>query len=415
MALGLLFLQKVFLSALIGALLGTEREYSKHQEIAGLRTFSLVSLVGCLSVIASEKLGSPALVAVCFAFVSIFAIALYANAMLKHRAFGFTTHISLMITCLLGILVGFEFFSEAVFLAIVVAMILFSRDKLHRLVKHLNEREVGDLLEFLALLGIVYPLIPESITVGGIAFPLLTIWMLVVIVSVINFVAFIGARFLCDKYEIGVISFFTGLISLTVTATATAPLYKQNKRLLNAIAAGFMLACAGMFLRNYAIVLFGSVGNAAFFVPTMAAAFAVYLAFSLPAFKKKSRTHLHLRSPFNVKEAVKVGLLVLVLFSVLNLSKSVNMDLVFIAAFLGGLVNSEAVAVSLAGLLASGGIDPVTATIATFLTCSSSVIRGYFFYTIFGCREIIRKSVVKAAIGVAVAAAVTAVMVLAMP
>ena len=94
MALEQLFLQKMGLAILIGALLGLEREHTKHQEIAGLRTFALISLLGSVTVIVSEQLlKNFILVYIGFVAVAVFAIAMYVTGA-RRKHVGFTTNIS---------------------------------------------------------------------------------------------------------------------------------------------------------------------------------------------------------------------------------------------------------------------------------------------------------------------------------
>ena len=79
-----IFIQRIVLAIFIGALLGLEREYSKKQEIVGLRTFSLGSLLGAVTVFLSDNfLDDYTLTLIGFVFICIFLFFLYAEFHLK--------------------------------------------------------------------------------------------------------------------------------------------------------------------------------------------------------------------------------------------------------------------------------------------------------------------------------------------
>lgn len=385
-----LFLQKIFLSFLIGALLGLEREFTSRQEIAGLRTFSLISLLGCLTVVLSAYL-QAGVILIGFAFICLFALAFYVSA--KKKA-GFTTNIALVITYVLGVLSGYGLFTEAIFLAILVAIVLFSKERMHSLVRHLTGKEVGDLLEFLILLGIVYPILPDSATVFGIGIPLMKIWWLIVLISIINFVAFIASRHFHTKYNVEIISFLGGLASSTAAAASLISLYRHNKKCLSVISASLLIATSGMLLRNFAFILVFAPQMVRVLVPPLVfatAAFVIVAVFLLH--KEKSKVAMKIDSPFNVSTAAKLGGTVLVLFVLLNVATAAGMGYFFLSAFLGGMADSGGTSISLAGVVMQdpGSINSVAMGI--MLACFGSAIANYLLCGAHGANQIVRKSI----------------------
>lgn len=377
-----IFLQKVILSILVGALLGLEREYTKKQVIVGLRTFSLISLLAAITVILSEKFmfGNYLISIIGFIFVCAFALFLYTTAVKRKITAGITTNLAVIIAYILGLFVGLGLFAEAIFLSITTAVILFSRERMHNLVRHLTEKEVGDLLEFLILLGIVYPIIPQEIVVYGITIPIFTIWILAVAVSLINFVAFLGARHFKAKEEIGVISFLGGLISSTISIASLINFYKQNKRLKAIMVPGFLITTAAAMIRNFALVI-GSVPETAKYLLMPVAFGSSFLLISsyLKLKKKKRVAKLHISSPFNVPKAIKLGIAFLGLFIILDISQGLGSSFFFIAAFLGGMVSSTGVSISLASLLFTGEIGALTAGMGLILSIIGSISSNYIY------------------------------------
>ncbi|RLG20833.1 hypothetical protein DRN74_04430 [Candidatus Micrarchaeota archaeon] len=394
------FLQEILLSIFIGALLGMEREYHKKQEIMGLRTFALISLLGTMTVVIPEEVVSYAstlFTAIGLAFISIFAIVIYVNSLIRKKGPGFTTCISVIITYILGVMVGYDMFFEAIFLSIAVAVILFSRERLHQIVKHLTQKEVGDLLEFLILLGIVYPIIPRELVLYGIKLPLLLIWALIVLVSLINFIAFLSARFLRGSYQIEIISFLGGMMSSIAATMAVSNFYKENKKRLASILAAFFTINAGLSLRNLIIVAMPAPQVLDYaFLPflLMISMFIFFAYYTLRKVmqRKKEIKPITVESPFNVKVAAKLGLGIFFLFVLLDLAGKVNFGVFLITAFVGGVISSTSTSISIAGLLSSGNIDALTATFALFLANAGSICFAWLLCYLNGTVEIIKYS-----------------------
>ena len=392
------FLQQVILAIFIGALLGMEREYHKHQEIVCLRTFALVSLLGAVSVMLSgDVLFGQNVSLVGLVFVSLFALALYINGLARQKGKGFTTNIALIIAYIFGVMVGHGLMVEAVFLSVVVAIILFSREKLHNIVGDLNQKEVGDLLEFLVLLGIVYPIIPETITFYGVTLPLLTIWLLVVLVSVINFVAFISARFLSGSYQVELISFFGGLINSRAATLTLSSLYRERPKRLPLILAGFFTLSAALVLKCFVLVAAGAPEIVPFTLLPFVFMGASFVAFAYSVMRhlmhaKHKLKPIRVESPFNVGLALKLGGGVLVLFLVLELAGLLGLGAFLITSFVGGMLSSTATCISLGGLVSSGVVDPVTGAFSLFLTAAGALVSNWVMCYIAGVRELIAAS-----------------------
>lgn len=379
-----IFLQKIILSVLIGALIGLEREYTKKQVVVGIRTFSLVSLVGSLSVILSQIVKEPVIVYISMGYVCFFSALLFATNARRGAHIGLTTSIALIISFLLGVMVGYGFFVEAVFLTIGITIILFTRERLHNLVKHLTEQEVGDLLEFLVLLGIIYPIIPQNVVLAGISIPLMVLWELVLLISLLNFVAFISARFLKEKYEIGLLGFLGGIISSTATIGSLLSTYAHRKNMTSSIISGINITYAGSFFRNFILLAILMPSSVQYAGLPFAAAIILLLIFGYFGLRKKG-AHVHITSPFNVPRAVKLGIAVFLMFIAIEFTNQISFGLLFLASFIGGIAHGGAVAVS----LANTNVMPEIASVALFIACVGGIIGdfavfGWNYKGIFG-------------------------------
>jgi len=386
------FLEGLVISLLVGALLGLEREYTKKQEAVGLRTFALISLFGFLTVVLSGMLASTLLIFLGFVFVASFAVLLYLSGLLKRGKFGFTTSISVIMAFILGVFVGFGWRTEAVFLGVLIAIVLFSRERMHKIISKLNPKEVGDFLEFLVLLGIIYPILPVSLDIFGVTVPLLMLWGIIVIISVLNFFVFMGTRYIPVQHKIELFAFLGGLINTQAIIGSLMSVYKQNKKMFQNVASGFILINTAMYLRNFILISIIAPAIIFYLAPPLILVFLTLVPFSrLLALIKHKEAKIKVKSPFGVVQAAKLGLAILLIFILLDLSKSFSGNALLITSVLGGLVYSLAVSVSLGTLVVSGSITVPHAALAFILTNAASIVSNVFVLYVTGGKDIIKK------------------------
>ena len=121
---------QAFATALgIGLLIGVERE-RQQDAAAGLRTFALVALLGCLFALLSEKTGSPWILVVGLGVVTAAMLGANYSAPLEIHP-GFTSEIAVIVCYGLGAAVWFGYDTLAVMLAITTTVLLYFKTQLH--------------------------------------------------------------------------------------------------------------------------------------------------------------------------------------------------------------------------------------------------------------------------------------------
>lgn len=201
-----------FLVALaIGLLLGFERERSHHRELpAGSRSFALLALVGAVA----ASFGTWTVVVGLAGVVAMLALAYFRTSADDP---GTTTEIAAVVAYLLGAL-AYTRPGLAVALAVVVAVLLVSKGRIHRFAREIvSEIELEDAIKFFVVAFVILPLLPDQ-GVGpyGVLNPA-KIWLLVVLLTGIGWVGYIGVRALGPQRGLLV----TGLAGGFVSATAT--------------------------------------------------------------------------------------------------------------------------------------------------------------------------------------------------
>lgn len=229
----------------VGLLVGVERESRNGDDdgphVAGVRTFTLISLSGAMAAL----IGTPAIIAGAV-FVGLAGIASYVST---HRhGPGLTTEVAMFATFLIGVLAMSEPALSAA-LGAGVALVLSAKTRLHAFIKTtLSARELQDGLLLLAAVLIVLPLLPDRALDPWGVFNLQQLWRLVVLVLLINAFGYIAQRALGPRLGLPISGLAGGFISATATIGAMASRAKSRPE-------ERMGAIAGALLANLATVL----------------------------------------------------------------------------------------------------------------------------------------------------------------
>ena len=239
-----------FLVALaIGLLLGLERERSHTRRLpAGSRSFALLSLAGA----ATASVGQWAVVAGLLAVGLLLALAYFRTS--EHDP-GTTTTIAALVTYLLGVL-AYSRPSEAVALAVVVAGLLVSKNRIHRFAREIvSDIELEDAIKFFVVAFVILPLLPNrDIGPYGVLNPA-KVWLLVVLLTGIGWVGYIGVRALGAERGLLVTGLAGGFVSATAT-TASMGRLSRTTTSVRAPLAGALVASLATFVQLLVVIGF---------------------------------------------------------------------------------------------------------------------------------------------------------------
>jgi uncharacterized membrane protein (DUF4010 family) len=201
----------------VGLLVGVERE--RHKGVgesrgpAGVRTFVLLALAGALG----QWLGVAALAV---AGVGVVALVHAGYRRLPTADPGLTTEVAMLVTFLLGAL-AIAHPALAGGLGVVVAIVLYSKDRLHPFVREgLSAQELHDLLLIAAAAFVVLPLLPDvSLDPWG-AVGLRRLWLLAVALMAVSSAAYVALRVFGPRLGLLLAGFAGGFVSSTATIAA---------------------------------------------------------------------------------------------------------------------------------------------------------------------------------------------------
>lgn len=221
-----------------GLLIGLLYERRKQDDpaiAAGMRTHTLAALLGAVTL----WLGLPAFI-VALLLTGVFAALSYLRTSTSDT--GLTAELALLCSCLLGGL-AMRSPGAAGALAVVVAILIYAKPKLHRFSRELvSDREIADGLVLLAFALIVLPLLPDEPIGPYGALNLSTVWTLVVLVMAIGALGHVALRVIGTRWGLLVSGFFAGYVSSTAATAGFGQRAKAEPALLSSAIGATMLA-----------------------------------------------------------------------------------------------------------------------------------------------------------------------------
>lgn len=249
----------LLIALLLGAIIGTQRGWVMRNSVegsrvAGIRTFSLVGLLGGLVAILAD-LYSPLLLG--FALVALVILACIAFIMQqkKSRDISITGVVSLLVTFVLGSLAVSGEAVLAASAAVITAVVLDNKRELHQALQKLQEYELDAALRLLIISIVLLPLLPNQSYGPWNALNPYEIWWMVVLIASISFVGYFAIKIGGAKRGILFTSIFAGLSSSTALTLQFSHLSREQANISPLLASGILLSCGTMFPRLL-IILF---------------------------------------------------------------------------------------------------------------------------------------------------------------
>ncbi len=248
----------LLIALLLGAIIGIQRGWVKRNSVegsrvAGIRTYSLVGLLGGLVAVLADHY-SPLLLG--FAFIALVIVACIAFVM-KHKNSGdvsITGLVSLLVTFILGCLAVAGEAVLAASAAVITALVLDNKKELHEALQKLQEYELDAALKLLLISIVLLPLLPNKAYGPWKALNPYEIWWMVVLIASISFVGYFAIKIGGTKRGILFTSIFAGLSSSTALTLQFSHLSREQPGISPLLASGILLSCGTMFPRLLVIL-----------------------------------------------------------------------------------------------------------------------------------------------------------------
>lgn len=364
---------KIAVAVGIGMLIGMERKWA-HKE-AGIRTFSIVALLGTLSAMIS-----PDMVTVSMVGIFLLIAAMNARSLRKDDALEVTTSAALLVNYVLGVLTGLGHIFTPVAGAIVMTMLLAMKTELNRFTGGLQPNEIRSAI-LLGLIGfVIYPLMPDRYIDPWRLFNPHDAWLSVIAISGIAFINYVCLKVLhSGGMYWGAV--FGGLVNSSATM-AELGTRAQSSGMVETIPLLSLLTTIAMFVRNLLLVaLFSPPSLAATLLPLTAMCLVAGLWLGLDVRRQHRHNEakapaLQLDTPISLKKVLSFGLLfVLIQVGGTLLTRAFGSLGMLAAGFFGGLASSASTTAAAATMASHGQLAISTAgSVAILSSLASAVI-----------------------------------------
>lgn len=409
-------LQAIVVSACLGALVGLIRQWSEQKakpgdsNFGGVRTYTLWALLGCLSAYLSQHY-SAAILPAALVLVGAQLMVLQWREEREHHP-GSTSFVAALLTCLIGALVHWGHQQSAILIGALTMVTLGIKQPLHAWTRNFTSDDIRSTLQFVAITGVVLPLVPNRAFGPFEAFNPFSTWLMVVLISGLGFAGYIAMRMLGPQGGITVTGLVGGLASSTATTLAFSRRSKEEPDLSRSYALAVVLACTVMLPR--VLVIIGAINSdlmRALVVPVAmmiapGALYAAWFAF-VQRHDRKKVAPPQIHNPLSLSLAIKFALLYAAFAFLVKAATALKFTAGLLPlSFVSGLTDVDAIALLMANNLRDGSVPvDLAAKCVVVATLANSLMKAGFALSVGS--PVLRRHVA-VVLGLTVASGVTA-------
>lgn len=214
-------LQQVGLALGLGLLVGLQRERTEAQT-AGIRTFTLIALLGVLSGMASRDADGWITGGAFVALALVLLVGEVATWRTGRVDPGITTGVAALLTFAIGVTLAFGHTLVAVFVGGATMILLQWKHPLHRLAERIGREDFRALTRLVLLALVILPVLPnESYGPYDVLNPF-EIWLMIVLIVGISLAAYVAYKLMGPTHGLLAAGTLTGLISSTAATVGFA-------------------------------------------------------------------------------------------------------------------------------------------------------------------------------------------------
>lgn len=379
----------------LGMLVGLQRQKSDH-EMAGVRTFTLISIMGVISAFLARDYGNPFILPVLG--ICLTALLVTANIIklkkLNQADVGQTTEVAALLMFAVG---AYLVMGDRVIAVIVggsVAILLYLKEHLHNFIEKLEGKDLAAIMTFAGISLVILPLLPDK-TFGPLdVLNPRNIWLMVTLIVGISVVGYFIYKFVGTK--VGIIS--NGILGGLISSTATTVSYARKTKEVASINkfAAFVITAASAIALIRVMVEIGVVipEKLAELVLPLVSVFVLMALICIGLFYLISKNGGNEKmpepeNPAQFKSALIFGLLYGgILLAVAFTKQEFGNDALYVVAIISGLTDVDAITLSLSQLMKTGGLNTSTGWRLILLASLSNLFFKGIMAAVLGTRQL---------------------------
>ncbi|MFN4141293.1 MgtC/SapB family protein [Aestuariivirga sp.] len=349
------------LALALGFVIGLERGWKERDEgegrrAAGLRTFSLIGMLGGVFGLLSLG-GDRLLISAGFITTSLVLAFFIWREHEREGDYSATTLVAALLTFVLGALAVLGNMAVAAGAGVATVGLLAYKTQLHGFLARITWDELRSGLLLAAMTFIALPLLPDRALDPWDALNPHDLWLVTILIAAVSFAGYVAVKLIGPSRGIVLSAAVGGLVSSTVVTLSLARLARANAGRVQLLTGG-ILASGGVMMARV-LVLAGALNlslAAALAIPLIAAALFQLLAALLligreaRAGGEKPEELVH-RNPFLLSEVLRFGAILAAVMLAAAVAQSIYGDggLMAVAA-ISGLADVDALTLSVANM-----------------------------------------------------------------
>jgi uncharacterized membrane protein (DUF4010 family) len=379
----------------LGLLVGLQRQRTNN-EMAGVRTFTLISMLGVMAGFLSREYENPFILPVLG--LSVAAMLMMAN-FIKIKKFdqadvGQTTEVAALLMFAIGAYLVMGSQLVGVFVGATMAILLYIKEKLHDFIERMSNKDLSAIMTLAGISLIILPILPDK-TFGPLdVINPKNIWLMVTLIVGISVVGYFIYKLVGKKMGIIFNGVLGGLISSTATTVSYARKTKEQKSISKMAVFVITTASAVSMIRvliEIAVVVPEKLGS--LFLPILAEIIIVSLlsvgVFYLVNKDSKDEEMPEPENPAQFKSAIIFGLLYgFILLLVAFTKKQFGENALYIVSIISGLTDVDAITLSLSQMMKSDRLQTDLGWRLILLATISNLVFKGVMAIVIGAKEI---------------------------
>jgi uncharacterized membrane protein (DUF4010 family) len=385
--------EKVGVALALGLLVGLQREHVQSQ-LAGIRTFALITVLGAVCALVAREFDQGGWVVAVGGF-SVAALLVVGNIVLPRSRDidpGLTTEVAALVMYGVGAYLVVGHTAVAVAVAGGTAVLLHFKTPLHRFVARIGEKDIKAIMQFVLIALVILPVLPDrAFDPFGVLNPH-HIWLMVSLIVGLSLAGYIAYKIFGERAAI-LAGALGGLVSSTAATVGFSRQARQAEGMSGIAALMILLATAVSFVRVTVEIAVVAPGSFALLAPPLGLmiGFSILLAVGTYCLTRGQSAELPPQSnPAELKSAFIFGALyAAVLFGVAAAREHVGNYGLFAIAILSGTHDMDAITLSTSRMVDQGTLDAVTGWQLIIAASLSNLVVKALIVALMGPRRLL--------------------------
>jgi len=369
----------------LGMLVGLQRERA-GSELAGIRTFPLISLTGFVCAILGQHFGGWVVAA---GFIAVAALVLTGN-LLRMRDPQTDSGITTETACVLMFGVGALLVAAPLSLGVAVgagtAALLHFKSQLHGISGKLSDKDAKLIMQFALIALVILPALPNRAFGPFEVFNPYKTWWLVVLIASISAMGYVALKLLGARVGSILGGLLGGLISSTATTASFARRTKESPGADGVAAVVIAIASTVSLARVLTLAAFIAPASLREMGPPLGVMLALMALISIGMIIFTRSSKQEMPEPGNPAELgsalIFAGLFVVISFAVTATEHYFGNEALYVVAAVSGLTDMDAITLSTAGLVQKQTLDVDTGWRLILLAMLANIV--FKFATMLG-------------------------------